>query len=86
MNDTLIRWNKAEYGEWSPGGSFGPMPLPSEVNGPVEMPTPEEIKGYVEDTALAHEKGLWHAPKRYNRTTCATCHTQLPLTGNCDFC
>jgi len=85
-NETLTRWNQAEYGEHSPGGSFGPMPLPSEVNGPVAAITAEEYQGYAEDTRNAYVKGMWRAPMRYGKGTCARCHMTLPVSGRCGEC
>lgn len=85
-NRTLTQWNKAEFGEWSPGGSSGPLPLPSEVNGPVELPTAEDYQMYAEQTKEAYQKGLWQMPHRYNLSQCPKCYVQLPLSGHCDFC
>jgi hypothetical protein len=85
-NETHKQWAQGQFGEWSPGGSTGPLPLPSEVNGPVEMPTAEDYAGYAADTKAAYLAGKWQTPKRYNNTFCGTCGTQLPLTNQCDFC
>jgi len=82
-NETLTRWNKAEYGYHSPDGSFGPMPLPSEVNGPVEATTAEEYQQYAEDAKQSFAKGMWRAPMRYAHGKCPSCNETLTLTGQC---
>lgn len=86
VNETHKQWAQGAFGSWSPGGSTGPLPLPSEINGPVEALTTEDYQRFAQDTKEAFLKGLWRAPQRYNNNTCPSCHTQLPLTGVCDFC
>jgi len=83
----LSQWARGEYGEHTPGGSTGPLPLPSEVNsGGTNPMTAQDYKEIAADTKIAFEKGLWFRQYRTSKGVCDRCHMTLPVSGTCGEC